>query len=92
VLRDREVQLLGFYHALGEPYWTGRLPPGADPVGHFTDELKTELFIWRPLLAGKVTLTELKSGVCSLTDLLKLNALLDHEIAAQHAAMSKPSR
>jgi hypothetical protein len=54
--------------------------------------LTEELFIWRPVLAGKVTLTEIKSGVCSLTDLLKLNALLDHEIAAQHAAMSKPSR
>lgn len=37
-------------------------------------------------MAGKVTLTEVKSGVAGLNDLAKLNSLLDHEIAQQHAA------
>jgi hypothetical protein len=40
-------------------------------------------------MAGKVTLTEVKSGLCDLCDLQKLNALLDYELAQQHAAAEK---
>lgn len=37
--------------------------------------------IWRPVLAGKVTLTEVKTGVVDLADLLTINCLLDFEAA-----------
>lgn len=37
-------------------------------------------------MAGKVTLTEVKTGVATLDDLLKLNALIDAEMDHQHAA------
>lgn len=42
--------------------------------------------IWRPVYRGKVSLAEVKSGVADLVDLLKLNALLDAEEAAEAAA------
>jgi hypothetical protein len=45
--------------------------------------------VWRPITAGKVTLTEVKTGVCDLLDIIKINSLLDHEIALQNAAMNK---
>lgn len=40
-------------------------------------------------MAGKVTLAEVKSGDCDICDLQKLNALLDMELAQQHAAAEK---
>lgn len=33
--------------------------------------------MWRPVLAGLVTMTEVKLGLVNLVDLLKINALLD---------------
>jgi hypothetical protein len=57
------------------------------PVGKFSDELKSESIIWRPIYAGKVTLAEVKSGACDLIDILKLNAFLDAEAAQTYAAM-----
>lgn len=45
--------------------------------------------IWRVIHAKLVTLTEVKTGVCDLIDVLKLNSLLDHEMAQQAAAMEK---
>ncbi|WP_197497473.1 hypothetical protein [Cupriavidus sp. D384] len=45
--------------------------------------------IWRPIHRGKVSLTEVKGGVADLVDLLKLNALLDAEEAAEAAAYKK---
>jgi hypothetical protein len=40
-------------------------------------------------LARKVSLSEVKSGVCSVEDLMRLNALLDMSDAYQEAAMAK---
>ena len=37
-------------------------------------------------MAGKVTLTEVKTGVATLEDLVKLNALIDAEMDHEHAA------
>lgn len=45
--------------------------------------------IWRPIMAQKITLSEVKNGTCDLLDILKINSLLDHEIALQKAAMQK---
>jgi hypothetical protein len=33
--------------------------------------------IWRVVMEGKATLTEIKSGEVDLVDILKINALLD---------------
>ena len=38
--------------------------------------MSAELWIWRPILAGKVTLREVKDGVATAEDLQALNALL----------------
>ena len=38
-----------------------------------------ELLIWRPMREGMCTMTEIKSGICTLVDLLKMNAVLDAE-------------
>ena len=40
-------------------------------------------------MANKISLTEVKSGTCDICDLQKLNALLDMELAQQHAAAEK---
>lgn len=40
-------------------------------------------------MAGHVTLTEIKTGVCTLEDLLKINAILDSQDAAQNEDMKK---
>ena len=40
-------------------------------------------------MAGKTTLTEVKAGVCDIVDLAKLNALLDMELATNHAEAEK---
>lgn len=45
--------------------------------GTLDESVSSELWIWRPILAGKVTLTEVKTGVASVRDLFALNALLD---------------
>lgn len=59
------------------------------PVGKFRQEFIGELIVWRVIHAKLVTLTEVKTGVCDLVDVLKLNSLLDHEMAQQSAAMEK---
>lgn len=41
--------------------------------------------VWRPILAGKVTLGEVERGEVSLDRLLRLNAWLDYEAAVQDA-------
>ena len=33
--------------------------------------------MWRPVLAKVVTMAEIKSGIVTLVDLVKINALLD---------------
>lgn len=42
-------------------------------------------------MAGKTTLTEVKSGICSVDDLFKLNALLDIQDAYEQEGMEKKS-
>lgn len=40
-------------------------------------------------MAGKVTLSEVKDGVASFCDLLKMNSILDSEQAAEAAEAEK---
>jgi len=51
--------------------------------------LEQELWIWRPILARKVSLSEVKSGMCSVDDLMRLNALLDMTSDYENQAMAK---
>jgi len=48
-----------------------------------------ELFIWRPILEGMVTISEVKSGDVDVIDLIKLNALLDMKVAMEQREMNK---
>ena len=45
--------------------------------------MQRDLWIWRPILAGKCTLDAVKSGLVNETDLFKLNALLDMQNAME---------
>lgn len=55
-------------------------------VGNFNEPLIKQLVVYRPLMAGKVTMTEIKTGTVTLAELMTINSLLDQEIAQQHAA------
>ena len=41
------------------------------------------------MMAGKVTMTEIETGVVDLVDLLKINALLDMQAASEHEAAER---
>lgn len=43
------------------------------------------MLIWRPVMAGHVTLSEVKDGTALLVDLMKINAILDSQAAASAA-------
>ena len=45
--------------------------------GTLDDELKSEIIVWRPVMAKVITVQEVKSGAVTLSDLLKINAMLD---------------
>ncbi|MDR6600916.1 MULTISPECIES: hypothetical protein [Achromobacter] len=47
------------------------------------------MIIWRPILARYVSLDAVKRGDVDLLDILKLNALMDAQQAAQAAADNK---
>jgi len=55
--------------------------------------LTDELWIWRPILAGKCTLEGVLSGLVGIEELMKLNALLDmtsaYEAYAHHVSEKK---
>jgi len=48
-----------------------------------------EFVIWRPVMAGHITLSEVKNGTASLIDLMKINAVMDAQEAAEAAAMAR---
>ncbi|GAB1578673.1 hypothetical protein BPNSA17_35060 [Bordetella petrii] len=76
------------FGALARPFWRGPRQDG-EPVGKFREDLERELIIWRPILAGHASLADVKAGRVDLLDLLKINALLDAQEAAQEAAARK---
>ena len=51
--------------------------------------LADELWIWRPILAGKVAFRDVADGVATVEDLQKLNALLDMQADIEAAQMEK---
>ena len=67
-----------FFRPTNVPLWQpDRRRKDGKNYGKLSEELEAELWIWRPILAGKVSLTEVKSGVVEIDDLNKLNALID---------------
>jgi hypothetical protein len=73
---------------MARPFWTGRQIKNQEN-GQFREEIKAEFLIWRPIMGGFVTLTEVKNGTASLIDLLKINALMDSQAAAEAEAMER---
>ena len=45
--------------------------------------------IWRPIMAGHLTLTEARNGPATLDDCLKINAILDAQEAAAEREREK---
>lgn len=48
--------------------------------------MKDQFLVWRPILAGKVTLGEVRRREVLLMDLVTLNQLLDAQAAAEQEA------
>jgi hypothetical protein len=48
--------------------------------------------VWRPILAGKFTLTEVKTGVATVSDILAINALMDMQADIQAAQAKEASQ
>jgi hypothetical protein len=68
---------------MGRPHWIGPEIEGEQPPGEISDELKREILIWRPVMAGKVSLADVKSGAVNVSDLQKINSLMDLQAAAE---------
>jgi hypothetical protein len=52
-------------------------------VGTLREDILEEMFIWRLILAGKVTLEGVNLGNVDLLQLVKLNDLMNWEAACQ---------
>lgn len=46
------------------------------------------MLVWRPVFAGHLTLSEVKSGAVSLEDVLKINAMMDARENAEAIALA----
>ena len=58
-------------------------------MGTLSHELERDLWIWRPILDGKCTLEGVKSGLVTVDDLLRLNALMDMKQAMEAYAQEQ---
>jgi len=48
-----------------------------------------EMFIWRPILEGLISLEAVKRGEIDIIDILKLNALLDYKSALERRELER---
>lgn len=48
------------------------------------------MVIWRPILAKRVGIADVRRGDVSLADLARLNAMLDFEAAVMEAETKRP--
>jgi hypothetical protein len=48
-----------------------------------------EMFIWRPILEGLVSLEAIKKGDVDIIDILKLNSLLDYKSALERREIER---
>ena len=86
-----EVQFRRFFRSGSGTLWTphrSKRKPEKD-VGKLCEELEQELWIWRPILAGKLSFHDVKSGFATVEEILKINALLDMTDDYQAAILEK---
>lgn len=83
-----------FFRPTDDPHWRSTRRQGADEAipGQVGKELESELWIWRPIMAGKVTLSEVESGTATVDKLQKLNALLDMQADIENDKIDKAKR
>ncbi|PZT35146.1 hypothetical protein A7X93_00645 [Stenotrophomonas maltophilia] len=74
---------------MARPLWVGPRGEAGRVAGRFEPELEREFLIFRPVMAGIVSMTEINQGTVDLMDLIKLNALLDAREASE-ASGKKP--
>ena len=60
-----------------------------ESLGVLREDFESELLIWRPIMEGFVTLTEVKDGVADIADILKMNALLDLKAALEQREIDR---
>ena len=77
------------FDALAKPFWTGGFSRKNESVGQFRADLEAEFLIWRPVMARKISLAEVKNGTADLVDLMKINAILDMQDEAQAREAAK---
>jgi hypothetical protein len=53
------------------------------------EDFAGEMFIWRPILEGLVSLGEVKRGEVDIIDILKLNSLLDLKNALERREIER---
>ncbi|MFT9498020.1 hypothetical protein [Anaerosolibacter sp.] len=73
------TQLWRFFIHIQQPLWTCKGSVGKEEIkipGKLHSDLEAELFLWRPILAGKATMIEYREGAWTLDDILKINSLL----------------
>lgn len=51
-----------------------------------------ESIVWRPVLEGKVSITEIKQGTVTLGDLCKITALIDMKSDIEHYYATHPQK
>lgn len=74
----RALYVLPFFLRSEIPVWRSTRRPGRDVrAGELREDVAQELWIWRPIIAGKVSLEEVKTGIATIEDLLTINGLLD---------------
>lgn len=72
---------------MARPYWTGPECEGGKLIGQFREELEIEAIVFRAASSKYTTLGEINRGEISMEDILMINALLDHQYAAETEAM-----
>lgn len=60
--------------------------------GKLSDDISFESIVWRPVVAGVITMTEVKTGLVTLVDLLKINALLDMKADIEYYYAKHPQK
>lgn len=60
--------------------------------GRLRQDVADQAIIWRPILAGKVTLDAVESGMVPLERLMQLNGLLDMQQDIERREMERNQR
>lgn len=80
-----EAQLHPFFYESSHPVWvkprragkSGSVTGERRDTGKLREDVETELWVWRPIMRNMCTVAEVKSGLITCEDLLKLNALIE---------------